>query len=446
MATLYIKQDGTASGGYTTIAAAVTAASAGDTLEILDNESYNESVSVLVDNLKIRSAAFVSGTLDTLPIMNGISPTTIGGNPFENFNSGTQLLGLEVKYYTGSIVDPRSVAGRCYVLSGCHIHDLSGNGVSDISGTSQSDHAIVDRCKIHHVNRAITSAYPYITVTNVLAWALGDGDNGILLSDNSTTAAFCTVDFRINCGNGFINQWGIQAGTTWNCVVSGTRTGGGTNNFSGIRSTSASYNCVHISGTNTPYVDFSNVSRSLGTGEIIANPSFVDSSSGDFKLSSGSACRNAGFAFTGVLGPVDIDLTGTIRPKNSGYDIGALESVARVQSAKLIDPATVRLTLDESVGYDASLVNRQNYAFSAQNAYPGNRPHVHYVTLDSDYSASYIDVHANRHVAGNTFKITVQKLSGVLNGTKQYAHSGDRRMSVFDRKRNLFVKKYRRGN
>jgi len=58
-----------------------------------------------------------------------------------------------------------------------------------------------------------------------------------------------------------------------------------------------------------------------GTGNIDANPLFVDGTAGDFHLQDGSPCIDSGT----TAGAPDTDIEGIARPQGAGVDMGAYE-------------------------------------------------------------------------------------------------------------------------
>ncbi len=75
------------------------------------------------------------------------------------------------------------------------------------------------------------------------------------------------------------------------------------------------------------YVTYTDIEGGAsGAGNIDADPLFVDPGAGDFQLSEGSPCIDAGTA-TGYYVPTD-DINGTPRPQGAAYDMGAYEAPA----------------------------------------------------------------------------------------------------------------------
>jgi len=86
----------------------------------------------------------------------------------------------------------------------------------------------------------------------------------------------------------------------------------------------SSFMNIEISGgTNT--VTHSNVrGGAVGTGNIDADPLFINAGAGDLRLQSNSPSRHTGAA---TDAPAE-DIRGVSRPQGAGYDMGAYEMTA----------------------------------------------------------------------------------------------------------------------
>ena len=117
----------------------------------------------------------------------------------------------------------------------------------------------------------------------------------------------------VNCtvsGNGANRGGGMQDGTLVNCIVWGnTDSNQECDNWSLSWGGEISYTCT------APLPD--------GTGNIEANPRFVDAEQGNYRIMHDSPCRDAG-SLAAVPGGTDLD--GSRRIQGQGPDLGAYES------------------------------------------------------------------------------------------------------------------------
>jgi parallel beta-helix repeat protein len=91
-------------------------------------------------------------------------------------------------------------------------------------------------------------------------------------------------------------------------------------------------------GTGTGTVFLNNLCGAPGTGcSVIGDPRFVNATSRDFHLQSGSPALDAGV----TLGPVTTDYEGVPRPQGPGYDLGASET--RTAGSPPAAPTNVRV-------------------------------------------------------------------------------------------------------
>ncbi len=146
------------------------------------------------------------------------------------------------------------------------------------------------------VNCIIKNA-KWVVDLNAYEYNSAPADNNILINCDIINADYLFNADRPNHGNSFVN-----------CIITGV------NNF--------------LQGDYTPgftysYCDFYNngFATPAGTGNITANPLFVNAGAGDFHLTSTSPCIDAG----AEDGAPDVDFDGTPRPQGAGVDIGAYE-------------------------------------------------------------------------------------------------------------------------
>ena len=322
-----VKKDGT--GNFTTITTAVAASAADDIIEIQDTGVYNEKFEIFYARMKIRSSNFMSGILDSLPVLDG---TAINGSPITSYASGCVYMGLEIRNWgspaSSHLINAGTGAGWNKVLSGCYIHGNNSHGVSAIAGAADN-YAVIQDCKI--VANAVNgiNAGDWLIINNCAIISTASNRHGIIGNGlANATASFCTVDFNANTSSGPIATFGIglTTGKVINCIVTGTNNGPSTTGLTAIATDTGTYNCVHLY-TTIPFANSSFAARALGTGEFVGDPLFVNTSIGDYSLQVTSPCIDTGISYSTIFGTVITDVTGTARPQNLLYDIGAYEYI-----------------------------------------------------------------------------------------------------------------------
>ncbi len=136
--------------------------------------------------------------------------------------------------------------------------------------------------------------------------AFGGGGGMQNTNNSSPTVTNCTFSGNTTLGGGGgMGNLNNSNPTVTNCTFSGNMVqlavgGGGMGNFNDSNPTVT--NCIlwgnspdEFGGSSTPTVTFSDVQGGWpGTGNIDADPSFIDPDNGDFRLSPGSPCIDAG--------------------------------------------------------------------------------------------------------------------------------------------------------
>lgn len=133
-----------------------------------------------------------------------------------------------------------------------------------------------------------------------------------------------------------------------------------------------------------------------GTGNIDANPWFVDSANGDYHLQAWSPAIDAGTA----TGAPDYDFEGDARPQNAGYDMGADEFVGTPVSnqgdryvATTGSDAGPNLCIDnttpcQTIGQALDMANAGESVLVAQGTYTENLTVSMPVTLTGGYESA----------------------------------------------------------
>lgn len=186
------------------------------------------------------------------------------------------------------------------------------------------------------------------------------------------------------------------APTLVNCTISGNRTygaffsdGDGGALYNRLASPTVR-NCIlwddfpnevvnsGIGGANVAYSDVEG--GYAGTGNIAADPNFINPAAGDFSLESGSPCIDAGTA----TGAPATDIRGVIRPQGTGVDMGAYEfgsppaAAFTVSATRGVAPFTVFFTDQSDPG--TAPIETWSWDFGDGNAGSEQHPHHTYAT------------------------------------------------------------------
>ena len=205
---------------------------------------------------------------------------------------------------------------------GCKVHDNGTSTQYDHGLYLQSSDSLIERCDIY--NNASTGVHIYTGIS-------GDSANRNIVRKSRIYNNKIGVILGSGDGNAASNNYvynhpshGIEIGfnsTNAQCHNNTVYNNGG----EGIQIREASSNTSvwnNISYRN----GIANIANYAGSTTALSNnfttdPKFVNASSGDFHLQSGSAAINQGTSISGIAD----DYEGTSRPVGGGYDIGADE-------------------------------------------------------------------------------------------------------------------------
>lgn len=348
---------------YATIQTAIDASSSGDVV-LVSPGTYVENIDFKGKNITVGSLFLTTGDESY------ISQTIIDGNranPTVYFHSGedstAKLVGLSITngirgIYIGEsspTIDSCRIyrneapwdspgggvlAGSRSLIKNCAIYDNYARHGGGICLGHNFD-GIVTNCNIYN-NRIFDAGGSQVSVWHTLTGKL---QNSIIREEGTSTLT--PIEFRSsgaspimknlliitdNNGsdlqensNGVFFSWDNSHPIIVNATIINTSgvTGNLLNRSSGtftiINSIAYGYTLIQETEVTAQYSRFDN--QVSGTGNVSANPLFVDPASGDYHLSTGSPCIDSG---TSVNAP-STDLDGLSRPQGAGYDMGAYE-------------------------------------------------------------------------------------------------------------------------
>jgi hypothetical protein len=308
---------------------------------------------VIIDNSAPLGGGVHGGTLYHCILITNVASQGGGGGAWESTLYNCTLIGNLAGY------TPASGGGA----SGCILYEctLIGNRVvSDWDGVGGgADHSRLYRCTVVSnsataldvafgggVHRCIVddSILSANFVSGRKSEAYGGGAaystfrNCLLFGNRATGthyvdahpevfgggAAFCTLSNSTVAGNSASDELqhgqggGVAGSTLQNCIVFNNSA---STNSEYLRSTSTFFNSTFSYSCTTPLPD-------AGIGNIASAPGFVNPAAGDYHLTAGSPCIDAGYNLSGVI---TNDLDGNPRPLDGNedglalYDMGAYE-------------------------------------------------------------------------------------------------------------------------
>ena len=319
--------DGSASTPYLTISKACTVATTtADVVEIIDEGDYNvEGVNISANSITVQHTASWLGRPRLYNDPKG------GGSAFVvGTYTGCKFTGLEFDGYS----DPSntyvfSFGGTAatvgFEVSGCFIHNTSKFSSHHMAGTSANPSKIKETTMFFEPAGAyIMTINGFCEITNCLLTSSNTTGDWPLIYDYGANG---TASFSTFINRGQTTNEAIRISKMINCIVSASR-------GDGIRVSDHTYN--RVSCNLDHWLDASTgASASFGTGELYASTAelaFVDGNSigntptvaSNYNLQEGSVAIGNGVTYDSIA----IDITGTVRPQDHTFDIGAFEFVA----------------------------------------------------------------------------------------------------------------------
>jgi hypothetical protein len=329
---------------YNTIQSAIDAAQDGDTVLVHDG-TYVENINFQGKKITVKSENGASNTI----IDGNQNGDVVTFNDLSNSIKGSAVLdGFTVK--NGS---SRGIFS-CYIsatVTNCSISGNEGGGIY-LWGAYMGKMTITDCIITENGNDGIFLRQATATINNCIisgnvgsgffnggdsSWTIIDsiisGNTGSGIGSNSYSSGDITNCIISGNSESGISGVGTPISVT-NCTITGN-TAGGISYYYSVQiiikntilwgnSATVGWNELYPDEYTTIAVTYSDVAGGWeGTGNINADPLFMDAAGGDYHLSAESPCIDAG---TCDYAPVS-DKEGTLRPQGVGCDIGAYEYV-----------------------------------------------------------------------------------------------------------------------
>lgn len=294
----------------------------GDIVEIIDEGTYTEN---WTDYPQLRFPANDITLTHTASALG--RPTIDAGSTYALdllYRTGITLNGLHITNTTNAAL--YKVAGTDLTISDCFFSDVTELSHLIFAGDVGRPALIKQSSFLFKANGGISHVRTngYVEIENCFFSA--SYEPRILEAfSTQTTASFSTFIVR---GNG--NAPAVKFGKVINCIVSASSAA---TQVDGIASDDHDYNLVSVQSTERPWLTFSEALGSAGGADIEGEPTFVDGTSvgnsysvvANYALASDSLGIDRGTAFNNIF----VDITGTLRPQGSQYDMGAFEFISQ---------------------------------------------------------------------------------------------------------------------
>ena len=295
-----------------------------------NGSSWGDAYNYLQDGLA------VAGDGNEIWVAVGTYKPDEGGGETPNDRTATFQLITGVAIYGGFAGSETGLEERDWVTNETILSGDVGTGVDDsyhvVTSSGTYETTVLDGFTITAGNAMGTAWNNYgggmfnetssPTVTNCTFsgnFANGQGGGMYNLSSSDLTVTNCTFSGNEATNGGGMYNWNSSP-TVTNCTFTGNEVFGGSGGMCNYNSSSPTVtNCIFWDNSGTQIspgslnVTYNNVQGGYsGTGNINADPLFVDAAGGDLRLSTGSPCIDAGDN-TAVPGGVTTDLDGNPR-------------------------------------------------------------------------------------------------------------------------------------
>ena len=278
--------------------------------------------------------------------------------------------------------------------------------VSPAGGTGASYMWIIDSCRFKATGAVLSTIEAgYGMARNCrFTWAPGSSDSMVVaflagwFAHNNSVYSSVSGGYLFSVGGAKNNAIKVQAGTAPLKVF----------NCTGVYD----YNCTHgWAGSNT--------GTNGGHNMVGFDPGFTNYATGDFSITTGSPCYNAGTSLAGI---VDLDYVGTARPKGASFDIGAYEVIptTTVSSITVLSPTSIRLNLSASVASDATWATAGNFTITTGT---GSAVTVSSAAASGNPGSS-ITLTTSEHTNGATYAVAWSGLTNVTSSSTTYTGQG----------------------
>lgn len=291
----------------------------------------------------------------------------------------------------------------------------SGDGISLHNGASPT----ITRSACTSSSENIWCQDSSATITDS---TFADGWFGVDCSNSTLAITNCTISGNadgINCGSSSL--------TLMNDTVYGNQGGISCYNGSSASITNSivwdPVAATELTGCSATYSDV--LGGAAGTGNISADPSFIDATTGNFHLNADSPCISAATS----TGAPAADKDGVPRPYGGGYDIGAYEyhilkcrlHYEAADAGGLIEGSTTQIVDFYSSGTPVTASPSAGHHFVEWSDHSTANPRTDAtVTADATYTATFaINTYTLKYAAG-----TGGTIYGVTPQTVSYGESG----------------------